>query len=81
MATNNITYEIVKPIGVISANDTYSKQVNIVAWNNREPVYDIRIWKMGKDETKTPLKGISLNATDLENLKEILSAIDLEVEP
>lgn len=79
MTTKEITYKIVKHIGTISENDTYSKEVNIVSWNNREPVIDLRTWKLGTDNSKLPLKGLSLNATDLESLKKLLSSVDIEV--
>ena len=38
-----ILYEIVKEIAVLSANDSgYTKEINLISWNGKEPKYDIR---------------------------------------
>ena len=38
-----IQYEIVKEIAVLSASDSgYTKEINLISWNGREPKYDIR---------------------------------------
>ena len=38
-------FEIVKHIGKLSyINNGYTKELNFISWNNREPVYDIRTW-------------------------------------
>lgn len=77
MSAKEISYEIVKHIGVISKTDTYTKEINIISWNGREPVYDVRVWRTGKDGAKSPLKGISMSAIDLIALKELLSNVEL----
>ncbi len=69
------TYEIVKNIATLStAANGWSRQVNLISWNGRDPKYDIRDWapdgsKMGK--------GISLSTEELIMLKEILDDLDL----
>ena len=36
-------FEIVKHIGKLSdINNGYTKELNFISWNHREPVYDIR---------------------------------------
>lgn len=77
MNAKEISYEIVKHIGVISKTDTYTKEINIISWNGREPVYDMRVWRTGKDGAKSPLKGISMNEADLFTLKELLSNVEM----
>lgn len=38
-----IQYEIVKEIAVLSASDSgYTKEINLISWNGKEPKYDIR---------------------------------------
>ena len=38
-----IKYEIKEKIGVISENDKgWTKELNLISWNDREPKYDIR---------------------------------------
>jgi hypothetical protein len=54
-----IKYEITKHIGVLSESAKgWTKELNLVSWNDREPKYDIREWspeheKMGKGITLT----------------------------
>lgn len=70
MAKTEFTYEIVKTIAVLSTSKSgWTKELNLVAWNGREPKYDIREWapeheKMGK--------GVTLSDDEFSVLKEIL---------
>ena len=51
---SEIKFEIIKRIGVLSKSASgWTKEVNLMSWNDREPKYDIREWspdheKMGK---------------------------------
>ena len=71
-----LKYEILEHLGVISENAKgWTKELNLVSWNDREPKYDIRDWapehaKMGK--------GITLSADEAASLKEILAQIDFD---
>ena len=67
-------YEIVKTLGVVSQpNNGWIKELNLISWNNREPVYDLRTW----DEAHERMgKGITLTEDDLKNLKELLCGLD-----
>ncbi len=53
------TFEIVETIGVLSETAKgWTKELNLISWNGREPKYDIREWapereKMGKGVTLT----------------------------
>ena len=64
-------YEIVKTLGVVSQpNNGWIKELNLISWNNREPVYDLRTW----DEAHERMgKGITLTEDDLKNLKDLLN--------
>ena len=72
---SEIKYEIIKKIGVLSQTaSAWSKQLNLVSWNERDPKYDIREWspdgeKMGK--------GVTLSEVELVALKELLNKIEL----
>ena len=79
MAMKNVKYEIVKHIGVISKKRSYQKEVNLISWNGRPPVIDIRNFKIDKDSGKTPLNGVTVEIEDLHALKVILSHITPEV--
>jgi hypothetical protein len=68
-------YEIIKKIGVLSKSGSgWSKELNLISWNDRDAKYDIRDWsadggKMGK--------GVTLSKDELLALKELLNKIDL----
>lgn len=79
MSTKEITYSIVKSLGVISKSNKHTKELNLISWNGREPVYDLRVWKTETDGSKAPCKGISLSEEDLLTLKELLSRINVGV--
>ena len=71
----DIKYEITKKIGVLSESTRgWTKELNLVSWNDREAKYDLRDWapeheKMGK--------GVTLSTEELRRLRDILNAMDL----
>jgi len=68
-------YEIVEQIGVLSENSNgWSREVNYVSWNGRDPKYDIRDWAPGNEKMG---KGISLSKEELKALKEIINSLEL----
>lgn len=69
-----IQYEIVKEIAVLSASDSgYTKEINLISWNGREPKYDIRSFSPNRGKCG---KGITLNADEAAAL---LKALQKEV--
>jgi hypothetical protein len=68
-------YEIVEKIALLSQSSKgWTKELNLISWNDREPKYDIREWspdgeKMGK--------GITLSDEEMAVLKSALEGIDL----
>ena len=65
-----LKYEIVKKIGVLSESDKgWTKEINLVKWNDFAPKYDLRDWN--EDHTRMG-KGITLTKEELSNLKDIL---------
>ncbi len=71
-----IKYEITKELGVISeATRGWTRELNLVSWNDREPKYDIRDWS--PDHTRMS-KGISLTEEEMKKLIELFNARDEE---
>lgn len=71
-----IKYEVVKQLGVLSeTGNGWTKEINLVSWNDRDPVYDIRTWSEGKDRMG---KGITLGTEELKELKNVLNSLDLD---
>lgn len=66
-----IKFEIINTVGVLSESSRgWTKELNLISWNGREPKYDIRDWdpeheKMGK--------GVTLSEEELGKLKEVLN--------
>ena len=65
-----IQYEIVKEIAVLSTGDSgYTKEINLISWNGKEPKYDIRSFSPNREKCG---KGITLNADEAAALLEAL---------
>jgi hypothetical protein len=70
-----IKFEIIKNIGTLSESSKgWTRELNLISWNERDPKYDIRDWdpdheKMGK--------GVTLTEDELIKLKELLSEMEL----
>ena len=73
MADEEFDFKIVDELGVLSTSPKgWTKELNLISWNGREPKYDIRDWapeheKMGK--------GVTLSDEEIEVLKKLLSEI------
>ncbi|SDN23245.1 YdbC family protein [Acetanaerobacterium elongatum] len=69
----DIKYEIVKELGVLAeGRNGWTKELNLVSWNDREPKYDLREW--APDHEKMA-KGITLSNEEAAELKKLLNAI------
>ena len=65
-----IKYDIVENLGVLSDNGKgWTKELNLVSWNEREAKYDIRDWN--EDHTRMR-KGITLTKEEAEILLNVL---------
>lgn len=71
----NIKYEIKETVGILSENNKgWTKELNLISWNDREPKYDLRDW--GPEHEKMG-KGVTLSRDELKKLKELLNELDL----
>lgn len=70
-----IKFEIKENIGVLSESAKgWSKELNLVSWNDKEPKYDLREW----DPTHEKMgKGMTLSVEELKKLKDILNGMNL----
>ena len=72
---SDIKYEIIKTIGVVSTSTSgWSKELNLISWNDREPKYDLRDWSANHEKMG---KGATLSKEELSALKELLNSIEL----
>lgn len=71
-----ITFEIKKELGVISETGKgWTRELNLVSWNDRDPKYDIRDWS--PDHTRMS-KGVSLTEDEMKKLVELFNSRDEE---
>ncbi|MCR4614930.1 MAG: YdbC family protein [Clostridiales bacterium] len=69
----DFSYEIVKEVGVLSETSRgWTKELNQISWNGREPKYDIREWA---PDHKKMGKGVTLSEDEIQELKKLLSNI------
>lgn len=66
-----IEYTIHEHIGVLKTHDSgWSREVNLVSWNDKEPKIDIREWS--PDHSRMT-RGITLTEAEAEKLAKALS--------
>ena len=71
--SNEFKCKIVKKIGIISVNTQgWTKEVNLVSYNGKKAVVDIRIWSTSKKMSK----GITIDKKDLNRLIELLKEVE-----
>ena len=71
---SDIKYEIIKKIGVLSTSESgWTKELNLVSWNDREPKYDLRDWSADR---KRRGKGVTLSVEELLVLKRLLNTME-----
>ncbi len=67
---SDIQYEIKKEIAVLSKSDSgYTKEINLISWNGKEPKYDIRSFSPNREKCG---KGITLTESEAAALLEAL---------
>ena len=70
----DLKFEIVETVGIISEScKGWTKELNLVSWNGRDPKYDLREWapdheKMGK--------GVTLTKEEVLEIKNLLKNIE-----
>jgi hypothetical protein len=70
----DIKFEIIQKIGVLSQSSRgWTKELNLISWNDREPKYDIRDWA---PDGQTMGKGVTLTKEELAALRELLNQMD-----
>ena len=70
-----LKFEIKEYLGVLSENAKgWTKELNLISWNDREPKYDLRDWAPDHERMR---KGITLSADELAELKAILNEMDI----
>ncbi|WP_156288720.1 YdbC family protein [Oceanobacillus salinisoli] len=67
----DLKYDIIEKIAVLSESPKgWTKELNLISWNGRDPKYDLRDWAPDKDKMG---KGVTLTKEELLNLKATLA--------
>lgn len=70
MSKTEISFEIIETLGVLSTSTKgWTKELNLISWNGREPKYDLREWSPEHDKMG---KGVTLSKEELDALKGVL---------
>ncbi|MEX2460860.1 MAG: YdbC family protein [Paenibacillaceae bacterium] len=70
-----LKFNITKNIGVLSESSKgWSKELNLISWNDREPKYDIREWSPDHDKMG---KGVTLSMEEIVVLRDMLNGLEL----
>ncbi len=70
-----LRFEIREQIGVIAEYPSgWCKEVNMVAWNDAAPKYDIRDWDPNHEHMS---RGITLHAEEMKKLSEIIKGLKM----
>ncbi|RKQ33889.1 YdbC family protein [Oceanobacillus halophilus] len=68
-----LKYDIIQTIAVLSESPKgWTKELNLISWNGRDPKYDLRDW--APDKMKMG-KGVTLTKEELLKLKDSLEEI------
>jgi hypothetical protein len=70
-----IKFEIKETIGVLSESAKgWSKELNLVSWNDAAPKFDIREWSSEHDKMG---KGVTLSKEEIVALRDLLNGLEL----
>lgn len=71
-----LNFEIEQHLGTLGTNDKgWTKELNLVSWNDRKPKYDIREW----DEDHEHMgKGITMDKEEFLELIDVMKNIDID---
>lgn len=68
------SYTIVKQLGIISESPKgWTRELNLVSWNGRDPKYDIRDWAPNHEKMG---KGITISKDELKTLAGLIDSIE-----
>ena len=72
----DLKYEIIEKVRVISTNQKgWTKELNLISWNDYPPKYDLREWSPDHEKMG---KGITLTKEDVKLLREVLNMRNLD---
>lgn len=76
---DSISYEVIEECGTVATRKGgYELKLRYMAWNGKEPRYDLRPWKVNEDGEEICGKGIGLSGDELEQLGILIAELGKE---
>lgn len=75
MFNREFNYKITRNIAVLSENPTGTKELNLISYNGAPVKYDLRNWGIDDTGKKKMLKGLTLNAEEIDRLRDALNEL------
>ena len=73
---NEIKYEVLKVFGTLDSDSKMPKQLRLISWNGKAPVYDLRGWGTDDEGNVTMTKGVTMDGEELQSLFDILTEMN-----
>lgn len=71
-------YKVKEYIAKLSDNKGYTKELLLISYNDKEPVYDLRNWlPPDEDGNRKMGKGLTLNTEELKALRDALNNMEI----
>lgn len=71
---DEIKYTVLEECGVVQTRKGgYELKLRYMQWNDHDPVYDLRPWRVNDQGEEICGKGITLTGEELENLGNIIA--------
>lgn len=72
-----INYEVIEECGTVAErNGGYELKLRYISWNDKDPRYDIRPWKVDNEGKEVCGKGITLTGEELESLGNLIKGME-----
>ncbi|MBF7096459.1 YdbC family protein [Alkalibacter mobilis] len=69
-----IKYDVVEKIAVLSQKGEWTKELNMVSWNDRPAKFDIRDWNHQEGKIG---KGVTLTESEINELKDAIEKLEI----
>lgn len=74
-------FDVLQEFGVLVENESstgnkYTKELNLISYNEADPVYDLRNWTTMNNGERRMGKGITLSIAELKGLRDLLNDLD-----
>ena len=74
--TNDINYKVLEECGTVAhRKGDYVLKLRYISWNDRDPVYDLRPWKINDAGEEICGKGITVSGEELESLFKVIKTM------